>query len=147
MKVTPFYAALLLILAIAAGSLGDYATNRWIVDHDAPHGMPDFVHRELHLTKSQQEQLDTLETNFSVERRRLELALKTANASLAAAMDEEHSYGPKVSDAIDEVHARMGDLEKATVRHVLRMRGLLNTHQQQAFDREVSRALTSEAKP
>lgn len=146
MRVTPFYAALLLVLAIAAGSLGAFATGRWLANEDAPHGMHDFVHKELHLTSDQEVRLDVLERNFAVERRKLELALRSANAGLAQAMSEEHRYGPKVGAAIDDVHARMGDLQKATVRHVFNMRALLDPGQQKAFDREVSQALTSEPK-
>ena len=61
-------------------------------------------------------------------------------------MSEEHRYGPKVGAAIDQVHTRMGDLQKATIRHVFDMRGLLEANQQAAFDREVNKALTSDPK-
>ncbi len=57
-------------------------------------------------------------------------------------METEHEYGPEVSAAIDEVHARMGDLQKATVRHVFDMREILEPEQQRQFDRKVSDALT-----
>lgn len=57
-------------------------------------------------------------------------------------MENEHEYGPEVSAAIDEVHARMGDLQKATVRHVFDMREILEPEQQRQFDRKVSDALT-----
>jgi len=40
----------------------------------------------------------------------------------------------------------MGDLQKATIRHVFDMRGLLEANQQAAFDREVNKALTSDPK-
>ncbi|MEC7161008.1 MAG: heavy metal resistance protein, partial [Pseudomonadota bacterium] len=39
-------------------------------------------------------------------------------------------------------HARMGDLQKATVRHVFDMREILEPEQQRQFDRKVSDALT-----
>ena len=146
MKVTPLYVVLLLALSVAAGSLGAFVTNRWIEDHDAPKGMHAFVHEELHLTSAQKVRLDGLERNFDVERRKLELALRSANAGLAQAMSEEHRYGPKVAAAIDEVHLRMGDLQKATVQHVFRMRALLTPQQQKAFDREVNKALTRDPK-
>ncbi|CCA93217.1 MULTISPECIES: Spy/CpxP family protein refolding chaperone [Novosphingobium] len=146
MKVTPFYAVLLLILAVAAGSLGAFATNRWLAQEDTSRGMHDFVHKELRLTSAQEVRLGALERNFAIEHRKLELALRSANAGLAEAMSEEQRYGPKVAAEIDEVHARMGDLQKATVRHVFDMRALLDPAQQKAFDREVSKALTSDPK-
>jgi len=146
MKITPFYAVLLLLLAVAAGSLGAIVTNRWLAQEDASRGMHDFVHKELRLTSAQEVRLDALERDFAVERRKLDLALRSANAGLAQAMSEEHRYGPKVGAAIDQVHIRMGDLQKATIRHVFDMRGLLEANQQAAFDREVNKALTSDPK-
>jgi hypothetical protein len=146
MKVTPLHALVLLILAVAAGGLGAFVANRWAENRDTSVGMHAFVHEELHLTSAQKVRLDALERNFAVERGGLELALRSANAGLAQAMSEEHRYGPKVAAAIDVVHLRMGDLQKATVRHVFRMRALLDPNQQEAFDREVNRALTSEPK-
>ena len=143
MKVTPFYAALLLVLALAAGGLGAFATNRWIDHRDAPKGVHAFVHEELDLTPAQKAGIGELERHFAARHHKLELALRSANAVLAQAMTEEHRYGPKVAAAIDEVHLRMGDLQKATVRHVFNMRALLTPEQQAAFDREVSKALTS----
>ncbi|KHK91563.1 periplasmic heavy metal sensor [Novosphingobium malaysiense] len=146
MKITPFLAAILLILAMAAGGLGAVAANRWMEPSDTRMGMHAFVHEELDLTKAQQASLGELERNFAIEHNKLELALRSANAGLAQAMGEEHRYGPKVAAAIDEVHLRMGDLQKATVQHVFRMRALLTPGQQKAFDREVNEALTSEPK-
>src|SRR3546814_17345582 len=84
----------------------------------------------------------TLFRSFAVERARLEGSARAANARLAQAMENEHEYGPEVSAAIDEVHARMGDLQKATVRHVFDMREILDAEQQRQFDRKVSDALT-----
>ena len=100
------------------------------------------MHDELALTADQEQRLDTLEARFAVERARLEGSARAANARLAQAMENEHEYGPEVSAAIDEVHARMGDLQKATVRHVFDMREILDPDQQRQFDRKVSEALT-----
>ena len=77
-----------------------------------------------------------------MERARLEASARAANAQLAQAMEAEHEYGPRVGAAIDEVHARMGDLQKATVRHVFDMREILDPDQQRRFDQQVSKALT-----
>ncbi len=105
-------------------------------------GLHEFVHNELALTKAQEASLEEIESKFSSERKTLELAARAANAQLAQAMEQEHEYGPEVGAAIDEVHARMGDLQKATVRHVFAMRNILTPVQQREFDRQVSDALT-----
>jgi len=132
---------LAVLLAALAGCLGAIAADRW-ANHEAGSGLHDFVHDELTLTTDQEQRLDALEARFAVERARLEGSARAANARLAQAMENEHEYGPEVSAAIDEVHARMGDLQKATVRHVFDMREILEPEHQRQFDRKVSDALT-----
>lgn len=139
MKTT--HIVLAVLLAALAGCLGAIAADRW-ANHEAGSGLLDFVHDELTLTADQEQRLDALEARFAVERARLEGSARAANARLAQAMENEHEYGPEVSAAIDEVHARMGDLQKATVRHVFDMREILEPEQQRQFDRKVSDALT-----
>ena len=139
MKTT--HIVLAVLLAAIAGCLGAIAADRW-ANHEADSGLHEFVHDELTLTTDQEQRLDALEGRFGVERARLEGSARAANARLAQAMEIEHEYGPEVSAAIDEVHARMGDLQKATVRHVFDMREILEPDQQRQFDRKVSDALT-----
>ncbi|MGI9377996.1 MAG: Spy/CpxP family protein refolding chaperone [Tsuneonella suprasediminis] len=143
MKIGAFQIVLAILLAVAAGCIGAFAANEWR-DTNQPQTLHDFVHEQLDLTASQSARLNRLETRFAVERKELDLSLGAANARLAAAMEEEHEYGPKVAAAIDDVHARMGDLQKATVQHVFAMRALLNPQQQARFDRHVALSLTGE---
>ena len=133
--------ALAVLLAALAGSLGALGADRW-ANHDADTGLHAFVHDELTLTNEQKQRLEALEARFAVERARLDASARAANAQLAQAMEAEHEYGPRVGAAIDKVHARMGDLQKATVRHVFDMREILDPDQQRRFDQQVSKALT-----
>lgn len=132
-----------IVLAIAAGCLGAFAASEWR-ETGRPQTLHDFVHEELNLDATQSASLARLEARFAAERKELDLSLRAANARLAAAMDEEHTYGPKVSGAIDDVHTRMGALQKATVRHVFAMRALLDPEQQRRFDRKVASSLTAD---
>ena len=136
-----FHLVLAVLLAALAGCLGALAADRWS-NNDAEGSLHQFVHDELSLAADQEQRLDALEARFAVEQARLEASARAANAQLAQAMETEHEYGPEVSAAIDEVHARMGDLQKATVRHVFDMREILDPDQQLQFDRKVSAALT-----
>lgn len=132
-----------ILLAVAAGCVGSIAAGKWR-EADAPPTLHDFVHEELDLDADQSARLEQLERRFAVERKELDLSLRAANARLAAAMDEEHTYGPKVAVAIDDVHGRMGDVQKATVSHVFAMRALLDPDQQARFDRQVAMSLTGD---
>lgn len=143
MKISGLQILLAILLAVAAGCIGAFAAGEWRATSH-PRTLHDFVHEELDLNASQKARLDQLETRFAVERKELDLSLRAANARLAAAMDDEHEYGPKVAAAIDDVHGRMGDLQKATVRHVFAMRALLDANQQARFDRQVATSLTGE---
>lgn len=144
MKLGTWQTVALLAVAAVVGSLGAVSANWLVAQNKAPAGLHAFVHEELDLTSDQEQKLDRLEEGFAVEQLRLELALKSANAQLAQAMEKEHRYGPEVAIAIDQVHTKMGDLQKATVRHVFAMRELLDRRQQTAFDREVTTALTAD---
>lgn len=130
-----------ILLAALAGFMGATAAQRWFAPVQSG-GLHEFVHEQLDLTADQDEQLDRLEERYDIENAQRELAVRRANAVLAAAMDSEHEYGPEVSAAIDQVHASMGELQKATVRHVFAMRSILNEDQQREFDRQVARSLT-----
>lgn len=136
---------LAVLLAGLAGCLGAIAADRWL-NHEDNGTLHQFVHEELVLTEDQNARLETLEARFAVERAALEASLRAANARLAQAMGDEHDYGPEVSAAIDDVHERMGELQKATVQHVFDMREILEPEQQRLFDRKVSEALTSNSR-
>ncbi len=129
------------LLAVLAGFLGAVAAERWFAPTQ-PGGLHEFVHEQLELDAQQEDRLDRLEERYAIENAQRELAVRRANADLAAAIDNEHEYGPEVSAAIDGVHASMGELQKATVRHVFAMRSILNEDQQRAFDQQVARSLT-----
>ena len=141
MKTSRYQIVLAVVLAAAAGFLGALAADRWLAS-EREYDLHDFVHNELALSATQETQLDDIERTFATEQKQLEFALRAANAQLASAMDREHEYGPEVSAAIDQVHERMGTLQKTTVRHVFAMRTILNPAQQREFDRQISKALT-----
>lgn len=141
MKIAPYQIIAAILLAAVAGCIGAIAADKW--GHSASEGgLHAFVHNELLLTEIQKNELDVVEAKFASEQKRQELALRSANVELAQAMEREQEYGQEVAAAIDNVHARMGDMQKATVQHVFAMRRILNPAQQRKFDRQVSAALT-----
>lgn len=103
------------------------------------------MHEKLSLDPAQQRQIEGLEAQFAAQRKDLDARLRAANADLAEAMASEHQYGPRVGQAVDRCHMAMGDLQKATLRHVFAMRAVLRPDQAALFDAEVSKALTQPA--
>ncbi len=107
------------------------------------HGL---LHRELKLSPAQQVKLDKIEAKFATRRDALELDMRAANIRLAQAIEAEHGYGPRVTEAIDETHRVMGELQKETLQHLFAMRVVLDPEQAAMFDKSVVQALTADAR-
>ncbi|MBB3954556.1 periplasmic heavy metal sensor [Novosphingobium sediminicola] len=139
--------SLLLALALGfAGALGGAMVARMM-----PHGAQDetalhqLLHDELTLDASQQARIADMNARFAVQKAQLVAQQRAANADLAAALRDEHSYGPRVAAAVDHAHHAMGALQKATLEHVFAMRAVLRPDQAARFDAGVARMLTAEA--
>lgn len=104
------------------------------------------LHDGLALDREQERRLAELERRFAVKRRALETEMRADNARLAAAIEAERGYGPRVADAVDRSHAAMGELQKETLAHIFAMRQILRPDQAEKFDRAVVRALTRDAR-
>lgn len=95
-------------------------------EHTAAH---DWLHRELKLTSEQERALEPVEARFGAKERELAAALLDANRSLARVMGEDKAYSPRVAAAVEAVHQRMGELQKASIEHVFEMRAVLSPEQ------------------
>lgn len=135
------------LLVLAAAFLGAWAGATYVSpDRSTGVSLHQLVHEHIDLTSEQDAKLDAIEADFAVERKRLELEIKTANAELAAAIRVEKRNGPQVAAAIDHFHHTMGRLQKATIEHVFAMRSVLTPEQAAEFDQTVAEALTAEAR-
>jgi hypothetical protein len=104
------------------------------------------LHRELTLSDEQEARLQAIEAQFAGRREALEIEMRAANIRLARAIEAEHGYGPRVTEAIDETHEVMGELQKETLRHLFAMRSVLDARQAAMFDKVVVKALTADAR-
>lgn len=137
----------LLITAVVALAAGFTGVGIGKLAFDRAHRQPslhEVIHNELQLTTDQTRRIESLEADFAVRKRALELEMRAANAALASAIREEHGYGPRVTDAVERFHHAMGQLQTETIRHVFAMREVLTPDQMQVFDNTVVSALTAE---
>lgn len=104
------------------------------------------LHSQLELTADQHAKIEQIETRFAARRKAREQEMRAANVRLAQAIEAEHGYGPKVTEAIDHTHEVMGTLQKETLEHLFAMRGVLNPEQAEMFDKSVVKALTADAR-
>lgn len=136
---------LIALLAFVAAVAG-VAVGRLVLPQQSHTGaeLHSLLHEQLDLDGPQQAKLAQIENEFAARRRALELDLRADNAKLAAAIEAEHGYGPRVSAAVDASHMAMGELQKVTLEHVFAMRGILRPPQTAKFDAAVVKALTPE---
>lgn len=130
------------LVAFAAG-LGGVWLGMQAFQQSTP-GLHDIVHERLDLTDEQTGRVQAIEAEFATRRQALELEMRAANADLAAAIREEHGYGPGVTAAIERFHHAMGELQSETIRHVFAMREVLTADQQTVFDATIVESLTTE---
>ncbi len=138
----------LLAIVVFLAALAGVLIGRSISDQrpQQPNALHDLLHDELNLDARQLAQIEDVERRFAIRRRELELELRADNARLAAAIEAEHGYGPRVTAEIDRSHRAMGELQKETMSHIFAMRAALRPDQAQKFDRAVVKALTTDAR-
>lgn len=135
-------AAVAFLAALAGVLIGRGISERVPEQSSALH---ELLHEELGLDAQQLAQIEQLEATFSARRGALEAEIRAENARLAAAIQAERGYGPRVTAEIERSHHVMGELQKVTLEHIFAMRTVLRPDQAEAFDRAVVRALTAEA--
>ena len=138
---------MLSVITCFVAAIGGVFVGRALFPASAQPGaeLHELLHHKLALDPDQQARLKTLEGQFAVQQRAYELELRADNARLAAAIEAEHGYGPAVAAAVDQSHAVMGELQKATLAHIFTMRQLLRPNQSGPFDQAVVKVLTDDA--
>lgn len=138
---------LVAFIAFAAGIAGVFVGRMMV---DPPRASETELHAVLHsqldLTAAQETKIEAIEKQFAGRRRALEQEMRGANVELARAIEAEHGYGPRVTQAIDHTHMVMGTLQKETLEHLFAMRAVLSSDQARMFDKTVVKALTADAR-
>lgn len=137
------FAALLFLAVIGAAACTAAWFGSVLFDrrhHPSQETAHDWVHSQLELTDEQDAALIPIERDYHGRRDGLERALHEANVALAEAILADGRDSDRVHAAIEEIHSRMGDLQKVTISHVFSMRDVLTPEQ---YDRLLH--LTAEA--
>ena len=125
-KAILFLAAIGVVAAAACFFTLRWSQRRVTTDEVTSH---EWLHHELSLTEAQVKALEPLESIFGERQRQLAEALRDANRQLARAIAEDKGYTPRVNAAVEHVHHCMGDLQKASIKHVFAMRAVLSPEQ------------------
>ena len=133
------------IVAAVVGAATAWCAMNWSARQAQPSDVHRIVHERLHLTEAQDRRLDRIEADFSARRGPLAAKVREANHELSAAIAQSRGDTPEVQAAGDHFHTAMGDLQKATIRHVFEMRAVLTPEQAEEFDRAVVETLRADA--
>lgn len=137
---TRTFASMLIVTVITAGLAGwigvQYGMRKSQTDLDV------MIHSRLHLTPTEELQINSLEDAFAKRRASLQGEMDAANRDLADAITRDHSFGPAEERAVSRFHVAMLALQETTIRHVLAMRAVLTLHQARIFDDLVAQDLT-----
>lgn len=133
-----------MLLAFGAAIGGAFIGRTWVAPPHPPESeLHQVLHEQLNLDAAQDAKIEAIEAQFAIRRKALELELRSDNASLAAAIEAEHGYGPQVNAAVDRSHKAMGELQKATLEHIFAMRSVLRPEQAARFDAAIVKVLTA----
>ena len=129
------------VIAAVAGGAATWASASWLQNGRSEPTLHAAIHSQLDLTPEQEQRIDAIETDFADERAGLEAELRAANRELVTAISANQGDTPEVQAAVDHFHVAMGDLQKATLRHIFEMRAVLTPEQATDFDAAVVESL------
>lgn len=129
------------VIAAVAGGAATWASASWLQNGRSEPTLHATIHSQLDLTPEQEQRIDAIEADFADERAGLEAELRAANRELVTAISANQGDTPEVQAAVDHFHVAMGDLQKATLRHIFEMRAVLTPEQAADFDAAVVESL------
>lgn len=135
--------AITAVVAALAGGAATWASASWLQSSRSEPTLHAAIHGQLDLTPDQERRIDAIEADFAEERAALEAELRAANRELVTAISANQGDTPEVQAAVDHFHVAMGDLQKATLRHIFEMRAVLTPEQAADFDAAVVESLQS----
>jgi hypothetical protein len=106
-------------------------------------GLHEIVHHELVLSARQEAVIVDLETAFETEYARLEQEVFEARQVLGTVLVRDKALSPDVRTAAAHFHDVMGELQIASLNHILAMRATLDPEQQARFDEKLVQAFNA----
>ncbi len=133
---------LAILLSLVAGLAGVWIGKSLLIANESePPDLHEEIHTSLNLTAEQLREFYVLEESFAKRKQELENRLKAANGSLADAIQKDHEFSEKVTQAGAEYMEVLSELQKETLQHIFKMRAVLTADQVEEFDEIVIRSL------
>lgn len=140
--------ALAFMILIVASAIG----SAYIGQHYFPHihlhdetvklnSFDQILHQQLSISSQQDVQLAKIEETYQKQLKYFSEKLKLINMELANAVKEEKIFGPRIDKAIEENHTTLGELQKATMKHLFEMQTVLSPEQSEKMNSVIADAL------
>tara|TARA_R110002096_G_scaffold428258_2_gene639704 strand:+ start:10049 stop:10513 length:465 start_codon:yes stop_codon:yes gene_type:complete len=137
--------ALLFLCVLTAAALGCALALRFFRPADHHPQLHAHAHevlqRDLGLSPKQVSSLETIEQHFLDREAELKAANARAVSELADALERDRAYSSQVDAIITEIHEIQGELQKATIEHLLEMEAALTPEQFEKLLKLVTEAL------
>jgi len=128
-------------LGLVSGLAGVWLGMNVLGHHDATStSLHAVIHDELSLTAAQEAQIDALEAQFAVEKADYDRRLREARRAIGTSIMADRAMSEDVEATAATLHAIMGELQLATLNHILAMREVMNEEQRAEFDRRLAGA-------
>ncbi len=121
------FLAAIFVIAACAAALSVALTSRR--EKPPAHDAHEWIHKQLKLTSGQDAALEPIEKRYREQRLAIEHRMRLGNKELAGAILADGRSSQRVTDAIERIHADMGELQKVTIAHVFEMRDVLTPEQ------------------
>jgi Spy/CpxP family protein refolding chaperone len=140
------------VVALLAGGIGGWMGAQSALDNESQtlplrQTVLDIVRRDLNLTPTQSQEIQTIEHKYNNRRATLRDDVAVANRELADALMSDMAFGREAQQASNHVERGLGELQRATILYVLEVRDVLTPEQQTTYDRKVREVLTATSSP
>lgn len=132
-------------LGLASGFGGVWLGMNLLGHHDgASTSLHAVIHDDLALSRDQEAAIEELERGFASQKTEYETRVQDARRAIGIALMAEHEMSPEVEAAAAGFHDAMGELQVATLNHILAMREVMNDDQRAEFDARLASAFDVE---
>lgn len=132
-------------LGLTSGFAGVWLGLNVLGHHDADSAnLHAIIHDELAQNREQETAIDALEASFATERAGYEQAMSEARRAIGRALLVDQEMTADVAETAERFHDVMGDLQMATLQHIMAMREVMTEQQRVEFDARLADAFDVE---
>ena len=132
-------------LGLTSGFAGVWLGMNVLGHHDgASASLHAIIHDELALDREQETAIEALEASFAAQRVGYEQQVSDARRAIGRALLADREMTDDVAEAAETFHDVMGNLQMATLHHIMAMREVMTEQQRAEFDDRLADAFDVE---